>query len=79
MAKRLLFKPRTFARDIKSALKRDRLSMRDLARELGCSVATVSRVCAGKPPDVENYLRIEQWLHRRRGVGPRAAANPSNP
>jgi transcriptional regulator with XRE-family HTH domain len=71
MAKRPLFKPRTFARSIKAALKQERLSMRELAKEIGCSVATISRVCAEKPPDVENYLKIQQWLSKRVSAAPR--------
>jgi transcriptional regulator with XRE-family HTH domain len=80
MARRPLFKPRTFARSIKATLKQQRLSMRDLAKELGCSVATISRVCAAKPPDVENYLRIEQWLSKARSAAtPTKSATPLNP
>lgn len=43
-------------------MARKHITCRDAAKEVGCSPATVSRVCNGKPPDVENYLRISKWL-----------------
>lgn len=34
----------------------------DIARETGISKATVSRMLAGKLPDIENYFILRHWI-----------------
>lgn len=57
-----LFDAKDFSRQVRERLAARRIGMRAAAAEIGCSKATVSRVANGKEPDVENYLRILQWL-----------------
>lgn len=51
---------------LSEALRRERrarrLSLRDLAAEIGVSFNTLSRVERGYWPDLKNYNRIVQWL-----------------
>lgn len=52
--------------DLASALlarrRARRLSLRDLAAEIGVSFNTLSRVERGHVPDLQNYRRIAAWL-----------------
>lgn len=57
-----LFNADAFATEVRVLMARKHITCREAASEIGCSHATVSRVCNGKPPDVENYLRISKWL-----------------
>ncbi|WP_443018152.1 helix-turn-helix domain-containing protein [Sphingobium sp. TCM1] len=38
------------------------VSGREVARSIGISSATYSRVTRGHPPDVETYLRLKRWI-----------------
>ncbi len=60
--KKHLFNADTFGKHLRVRMAEKRQGMRATAKEIGCSLATVSRVCSGKPPDVENYLRIQKWM-----------------
>jgi transcriptional regulator with XRE-family HTH domain len=40
----------------------DGLSWRELARELGLSASTLSRLARGRRPDLETFLRLLGWL-----------------
>ena len=42
--------------------KRGNRGIREVAREIGISHATLSRVERGNLPDLENYQKICQWL-----------------
>ena len=44
------------------AQKRGKVGIRTTAREIGVSPATLSRVENGKLPDLENFVKICQWL-----------------
>lgn len=57
-----LFDAKAFATEVRVFMARKHITSREAAREIGCSHATVSRICNGGPPDVENYLRIRKWL-----------------
>lgn len=56
-----LFNPKKYGRELHVLLAKHCLSYRMAAKEIGPSSATLHRVCNGKPPDVETYLRIEAW------------------
>ncbi|MEU4193592.1 helix-turn-helix transcriptional regulator [Kribbella sp. NPDC026611] len=47
---------------LRSERRRRRLSLRDLADEIGVSFNTLSRVERGHVPDLKNYDRIVAWL-----------------
>lgn len=57
-----LFNADDFSRALRVAIAARHIDMRTAAKEIHCSHSTVSRVCNGKAPDVENYLRISKWL-----------------
>lgn len=57
-----LFDATAFGRKLRAAINLLDLDQRMAAKQIGCSHSTVCRVCGGKAPDVENYLRIRQWL-----------------
>lgn len=60
-----LFDAVGFARSVRIRIAERGIGQADCARETGISRATVSRICAGKKsPDVENYLRLVDWLAR---------------
>ena len=39
-----------------------RLSHREAAKLIGLGHATISRICKGKAPSIDAYVRIEAWL-----------------
>ncbi len=43
-------------------MRKDRLSARDAARQIGVSHTTVNRVLDGDIPNVENLVAISNWL-----------------
>ncbi len=60
-----LFDPVLFGAELFQIRTRDRreiLSLRDAAKFIGVSHATLSRVERGYPPTVENYLRIKLFI-----------------
>jgi transcriptional regulator with XRE-family HTH domain len=42
--------------------KRGNKGLRETAKEIGISPATLSRVENGKPPDIETFRKICQWM-----------------
>ena len=42
--------------------RRDKLSVREAAKEIGISPSTISRVEGGQPPDLIGYGKICLWL-----------------
>ncbi|MDE2104481.1 MAG: helix-turn-helix transcriptional regulator [Patescibacteria group bacterium] len=64
MTKRPIFNAAKFGERLRVALARRNISVRDAAKEIGISHATVSRTSAGKIPNIENYLRITVWLEK---------------
>jgi transcriptional regulator with XRE-family HTH domain len=57
------FDPKAFGRKVMRALEESRLSLRDAAKEIGISHATLHRITKGKPPSIEHYFRLEGWLN----------------
>lgn len=47
---------------LKARRRAKRLSLRDLAAEIGVSLNTLSRVERGHVPDLKNFQRIVDWL-----------------
>lgn len=47
---------------LRTARRRQHMSLRDLADLIGVSVNTLSRVERGQMPDLKNYQRIVEWL-----------------
>ena len=72
MAKRL-FDADQFATKLRMKIAERGIDMKIAAKEIGCAHSSVSRICNGKSPDVENYLRIQKWLTQPK-VGPRVSA-----
>jgi len=61
-----LFDINAFAREIRVRIAERGINQARCAEEVGISKATISRICTGKKaPDVENYLRLVQWLASR--------------
>lgn len=58
----LLFDAAEFGRRVAKKLEFERLSFREACPFVPCSPATLNRISRGRPPDVENYLRISRWL-----------------
>ena len=42
--------------------KRGKIGLREIAKEIGVSLATISRIEKGKLPDVDTFIKICQWL-----------------
>lgn len=40
------------------------IGVRDLARDIGVSAATISRVTRGEDVDLNTYFKLNQWLWR---------------
>lgn len=59
-----LFDPVAFGRRLRKALEKADLSLRRAEPLLNVDHATLGRTCCGKPPSVENYLRIVKWLSK---------------
>jgi transcriptional regulator with XRE-family HTH domain len=55
--------------------RRGKMGMREAAAEIGVSIATLSRLEAGKLPDIETFKRLCAWLDLDAGevLGARAA------
>lgn len=60
-----LFDQEKFATDLRLAMAAKNVDMLSASKEIGCSHSTISRICNGKSPDVENYLRIMRWLDKQ--------------
>lgn len=54
--------PKLLGRALKQ--KRQNKSLRQISREIGVSVSTLSRVEAGKLPNLTSYYRICHWLNK---------------
>jgi len=59
---RRLFDPVKFGRRVAAKVRRERLSYREAEAQSGVDHAIIHRVASGKPPTVENYLRLVRWL-----------------
>lgn len=60
----MVFKEDKFRKDI--ILKRslaNRIGMRECAKEIGISPATLSRIERGKMPDLMTYAKVCKWLN----------------
>jgi transcriptional regulator with XRE-family HTH domain len=57
-----LFDAEGFARRLRVRIAERGISQADAAVEIGCSKATLSRVCRASAPDMENYMRMMAWL-----------------
>jgi transcriptional regulator with XRE-family HTH domain len=42
--------------------KRGSRGVREVAKEIGISIATLSRIESGKQPDLQNFTKICRWL-----------------
>lgn len=61
-----MFDAEAFACSVRVRIAQLNISQADCAKETGISKATISRICTGKKaPDVENYLRLSEWLSGR--------------
>ena len=60
-----LFDAAAFSLQVRLAMARANLSYRQLAALIGVDQANIHRVAKhGKPPCVENYLRLCRWLDK---------------
>ncbi len=48
--------------------KRNERGLREVAREIGISPATLARIEAGNLPDIETFTKICSWMHLDAGV-----------
>lgn len=58
----MMFDRKLFSASILAKMARDALSLRDVAKSTGVSVATLSRVARGHAPDVDSFAKIVKWL-----------------
>jgi hypothetical protein len=66
LKKKKLFDPKKFGQQLRQHMIENDLTVRSAASIIGCSQATISRVCRGFPPDVENYLMIQHWMDKQK-------------
>lgn len=65
-----LFKKKHFADAVKEkmfgdmAKKKKRIGVREFAKEIGISAATLSRIENGKVPDIETFFKLCFWMKR---------------
>jgi transcriptional regulator with XRE-family HTH domain len=57
-----LFKPLAFGGRLRRLMRARGVSLREVEAATGVDHATIGRVCGGKAPSVENYLRIMGWM-----------------
>lgn len=58
-----LFDGPAFALEVRLEMARQNLSLRQLAAKINVDQANIHRVAKhGKPPCVETYLRLREWL-----------------
>ena len=57
-----LWNAERFARQLRVRIAEKGITRKTAASQIGVSASTVTRVCNGKAPDMESYLRIKQWL-----------------
>ncbi len=55
---------------LREARRARRLSVREAARQIGCSFATVSRIEAGEDHVVSNAVAVLRWLEQPSGLEP---------
>lgn len=54
-----------FCNSLKIALIATSKSARQIAKEVGLGHATLSRIAAGRPCDIDTYFKIRRWLQRQ--------------
>lgn len=57
----LMFNAKRFGMHVASHRRGFGLSLRDAAKELGFSAATLSRVERGEKPEIDTFVKICQW------------------
>lgn len=64
----ITFNTKLFREDLikKRMIKLD-ISMQEASDEIGISKATYSRIESGKPPDMETFLKVLNWLNKTSG------------
>jgi len=62
---RVTFKWEAFRRDIGAQWWEERRPWRDIAREIGVSPSTLTRISQGKTQSVETVARLLKWLGRK--------------
>lgn len=60
-----LFDPVEFGKKVAGKMERDGLSFREVQEAANVDHTIIRRVVAGKPPRLENYLRLTRWLECR--------------
>jgi hypothetical protein len=60
-----LFSAPAFGRAVRMHCADLNLSHREAAPLARVSHATLSRVCAGRSPDIETYFRLREWMRQR--------------
>lgn len=57
-----LFNGKIFGERLRLDMMYDKISVRELAKQLGISPATLQRIRSGYEPSIEPYLRVRKWL-----------------
>lgn len=65
-----LFDPSAFARVLRVRIAELGIDSRTAASQIGVHPSVVCRICKGKQPTVETYLRITRWLASRQESAP---------
>jgi len=52
-----------FSAAIQSRILHDELSLREVAKEIGISASTLSRLANGESPDIESFSTVVRWLN----------------
>lgn len=56
------FDPTVFGSRVAVRMSRTGVTYRELEDKTGVNHGTIYRVVSGRPPSVENYLRLKEWL-----------------
>ena len=59
-----MFDAELFSACVRRTMTARNLSVRETAKEVGVSSATIGRVHVGKAPDVETFVRLLAWMDK---------------
>lgn len=63
-----MFNRTLFAASLEARIAKDTISLRQAAKHIGVSAATLSRLLRGELPDMESFEKCAAWLQRDPGV-----------
>lgn len=83
MEKKIRFKQKQLSEAIKEkmfttmATEKKRIGVREFAKQIGISAATLSRIENGKTPDIETFFKLCFWIKRNSNEFYNRIVNPT--